>query len=120
MVHEAVAVGGWNYWNAFFLYFAAAFAPIGSWIYFILEGQYHMTANDMPRPLGLWIAYRIIALSVEAVVATWLVPVVMPRGNEWALAIAGAIFAQSAYYTSKARRQFRDWIAESRDSSGNK
>ena len=119
MVHEAVVVGGWNYGTALSLYLVAAAAPMGGWIYFILEGQYHMTAGDVPRPLGLWVAYRIIALSVEAAIAAWLFPV-MHHGNTWPWVIAPALLGQSVYYTSKARRQFRDWIAEGRNTSGNK
>ncbi len=102
MGHEAVVIGGWNYQNAFFLYFAAAATPLGGWIYFSVEGLHHMTSADVPRPLGLWVAYRIVALSVEAVIAAWLVPV-RHHGNTWPWAIAAALFAQSAYYTYTRR-----------------
>lgn len=46
MAHEAVAIGGWNYENAFFLYFVAVAVPLGD----------HMTSADVPRPLGLRVA----------------------------------------------------------------
>jgi hypothetical protein len=119
MEHVAVAIGEWNYTNAFFLYFVAVAVPMGGWIYFSVEGLHHMTSADVPRPLGLWVAYRIVALSVEAVIAAWLVPV-MHHENMLPWTVAAVLFAQSAYFTSKARRQFLDWIAERRDMFGNK
>lgn len=118
-MEHAVAIGEWNYTNAFFLYFLAAGTPLGGWLYFGVERVFHMTAADVPRSQNSWVANRIWVLLAEAIVATWLVPV-MPHGNEWAWATAAVLFAQSAYFTSKARRQFLDWIVERHDTVGNK
>ncbi len=119
MGHETVAIGGWSYGNAFFLYSVAVIVPMGGWIYFIVEGLHHMGPADVPRSQNIWVSNRIIVMFVEAVIAAWLVPV-MPHGNTLPWTVAAVLFAQSAYFTSKARRQFLDWIAESRDSLGNK
>jgi hypothetical protein len=105
--------------NAFVLYFVAVIVPIGGWLYFSVEGLHHMTPADVPRSQNAWVANRIIIMFVEAVIAAWLVPI-MPHGNLLPWTVAAVLFAQSAYFTSKARRQFLDWIAESRDTSGNK
>ena len=119
MGHEAVIIGGWSYVGAFFLYFVAIIVPIGGWIYLSVEGLHHMTPADVPRSQNIWVTNRMFVMLAEAGIATWLTPIIC-HGNTLPDAVAVVLFVQSAYFTSKARRRFLDWIAERRDASGNK
>ena len=119
MEHMAAAIGEWNYTNAFLLYFVAVMVPMGGWLYFGVECLFHMTPADVPRSQNIWVTNRMFVMLAEAGIATWLVPV-MHHGNTLPWTVTAALFAQSVYFTSKARRQFLDWIAERRDMFGNK